>query len=200
MLPVMLNTENKLCVVVGAGKTSLRKTKSLIESGAKVRVISPLFSDGFEELEVEKIHSKYQKNLIKDAFLVITATNDRQLNLQVIKDAHSIGIFASSVTADIESDFYSCSIADMGKLKIAVSTEKSFPKLSAKICREIEKEYEIYKDLCPILEHYRKKVISENRDNSNELLSEMISDKAVEIFRSSKEEYVKYIEEILKHI
>lgn len=200
MLPVILNTEKKLCVVVGAGKTALRKTKSLLESGAFVRVISPRFAKGFEELKAEKICAEYEKDLIKGAFLVITATDDRQLNSQVIADAHDMGILVSSVTAENESDFYSCSVADMGKLKIAVSTEKSFPKLSAKICRDIEKEYRIYKDLCPILEDYRKRILSENRDNSGELLDRLISDKAIEIFRNGKEDYTKYIEEILKDI
>ena len=42
----MMNLENKLVVVIGGGRVALRKTVSLLESGAKVAVISPKLDIG----------------------------------------------------------------------------------------------------------------------------------------------------------
>ncbi len=41
LYPVNLNIADKLCLVVGGGAVALRKTKSLMACGAKIRVISP---------------------------------------------------------------------------------------------------------------------------------------------------------------
>jgi len=58
-LPVALNVQGKRCLIVGGGAVARRKAESLLECGAKVRVIAPQLCDEFEALleVVSVVHS-----------------------------------------------------------------------------------------------------------------------------------------------
>ena len=45
LYPVMVNMEGRLAVVVGGGGVAARKVADLLESGAKVKVVSPQIND-----------------------------------------------------------------------------------------------------------------------------------------------------------
>ena len=85
--PAFLNLKGKPCVVVGGGRVALRKIRSLLKAGAKIKVISPEVSE-----EIKKLHKKGKLRLIerpfrnsdlKGAFLVIAATSSRELHKKI---------------------------------------------------------------------------------------------------------------------
>ena len=41
LLPIFLKLEDRPCLVVGAGEIALSKIESLLEAGARVRVVAP---------------------------------------------------------------------------------------------------------------------------------------------------------------
>jgi precorrin-2 dehydrogenase/sirohydrochlorin ferrochelatase len=47
LYPVMINLEERLVTVIGAGEVALRKVEDLLDAGARVRVVSPVFPRGF---------------------------------------------------------------------------------------------------------------------------------------------------------
>ena len=48
--PIFLNLEGKKCVVVGGGEVALRKVRALLDSGARVVVVSPTLNPGLAQL------------------------------------------------------------------------------------------------------------------------------------------------------
>ena len=50
--PIFLDIDGKPCVVIGGGTVAERKIRSLLDSGAKVTVISPEVTPGIENSSV----------------------------------------------------------------------------------------------------------------------------------------------------
>ena len=178
MYPVMLNIEGKECTVIGGGKVALRKAKKLKNCGGAVTVIAPEFVEGFDDIKT--IRKCYTADDIKNSFLVIAATNDRELNLQISKDAKSLNILVSLTDDSSASDFVSPATAAVGDITLSVSTNSKFPLLAKKLCAVKSADLALYNLILPILEKYRQQIISENGDTKKVLLEYMISDEMLE--------------------
>ena len=50
--PVFFDLRGRPVLVVGAGKVALRKTRGLVEAGARVTVVAPRWEPEFERLPV----------------------------------------------------------------------------------------------------------------------------------------------------
>ena len=111
------------------------------------------------------IYDKYDEKYIEDSFVVVAATNDKQIN-------HEIGVYCNqkgklvNVVDDKElSNFTVPSYVKRGELLLSISTGGNSPSLSAKIKRELEQQYdESYEEYIELLGLARKKVIEENKD------------------------------------
>ena len=58
--PAMLRVAGKNCVIIGGGTVAARKLSTLLDAGAKVTVVAPLFCD-----EVQTLASAHGCTLIK---------------------------------------------------------------------------------------------------------------------------------------
>ncbi|QGU94316.1 bifunctional precorrin-2 dehydrogenase/sirohydrochlorin ferrochelatase [Clostridium bovifaecis] len=155
--PLMINIQNKLVIVVGGGKVALRKVEKVLEFQGMVRVVSPEYIDNFKDLKnrfserLEIIDDKYKDDYIKDAFLVIGATSNKDVNENIRKYCKENSILCNIVDNIAISDFIVPSSIKRGSLVIAVSTIGKSPTLASKIKKELEKvyshEYEEYIDL-----------------------------------------------------
>lgn len=176
MYPIMLNVQDRLCVIIGGGKVALRKAKKISESGAKVKVISADFIDGFKNFTT--VRKEYSASDIDNAFLVIAATNNRELNKQIAKDARKSNILVSLADNADYSDFTFPAFVTEGDMTFAVSTNGKFPLLAKKLCSEKSDDISFYNSLIPVLEKYRN-IISDK-----DILEFMISD---EMLKKAKE-------------
>jgi precorrin-2 dehydrogenase/sirohydrochlorin ferrochelatase len=161
--PVNLKIENKKCVVVGGGKVAERKINLLLEKGALVTVISPKITSLLEKLwratKVNYLPVTYSPSSLKDAFLVIAASNDRTVNSRVAKDADQLGILVNVVDSPAESSFILPAILSRGDLTIAVSTAGRSPALARKIKEDLALIYsKEYGDLIEILAQARERI------------------------------------------
>ena len=78
--PILLNIQDKKCLVVGGGNVAWRKVCSLKEAGARVTVVSPKFCPEMEnETGIEKIHQKYEEGFLNGAWVVIASTDDEEI-------------------------------------------------------------------------------------------------------------------------
>jgi len=161
--PVNLKIENKKCVVVGGGKVAERKIKLLLEKGALVTVISPkitlLIEKLWRETKISYLAVTYTSSPLKDAFLVIAASNDRTVNSRVAKDANRLGILVNVVDSPAESSFILPAILSRGDLTIAVSTAGKSPALARKIKEDLALIYsEEYGDLIEMIAQARERI------------------------------------------
>lgn len=195
MYPVMMNLKDKKCIVIGGGKTALRKAKKLTECGAEVTAVSPAFCDGFEELNIICKIKEYDKNDLIGAFLSIAATDSREVNLKIREDAKALGILVSLADAPELSDFISPASRSDGGITVAVSTNGAFPLLSKKLCEIKSEDISLYSAILPLLEKCRRKITAENGDTK--VLNALISEEMLELAKKDIVLFEKRIEEIL---
>lgn len=162
--PIFLDIKDKECVVVGGGIVAYRKIEPLLDAGAKVTVISP---DVIPEISamsgIEIRHRQYKPRDLKDAFLVIAATNNEKENKVVSKEALARHIFCNVVDQIDLCSFIVPSVVEKGLIKIAISTCGASPSLASKLRKRIDRhigqEYEI---LARILDKIRPLVLSQD--------------------------------------
>lgn len=143
------NFSGKEILVVGGGEISYRKIKKFLESQPKIKVVSRNFTQKLLELQeagkVELIKcevrdaEKFLRKLDPKPFLVVAATNDRCLNAELASAAKAAGCMVYVVDNSAESDFTLPATADLGDVKIAISTGGKSPAIAGILRRKIEK-------------------------------------------------------------
>ncbi len=143
--PVLLNLEGKEVVIVGGGRVAERKVNSLVESGAKVVVISPEVTRAIEGLSDRgKILLRRREFLPSDldgAWLVISATDDPFTQKQVFKEASGRRLFCNVVDQPELCSFIVPSVVRRGSLCISISTGGKSPALAKGLRKRIEGDF-----------------------------------------------------------
>jgi siroheme synthase (precorrin-2 oxidase/ferrochelatase) len=154
--PLFLDLVQRPVLVVGGGAVGLRKARSLVESAARVTVVSPQFNPGFDELkDLERITGPYAATHMARKMwrLAFAATNIREVNAHVQKHAQAAGILCCRCDDPDEGDFSGGAtqrlaanrkgdgrgiqaVGNLGGVTLVVSTTGASPMLSARICRQ----------------------------------------------------------------
>lgn len=166
--PINLNLDGKKVVVIGGGKIAQRKVTGLMETGADITVISPALTHQLNEYvqtgEINWQKKDFSTHDIQDAFLIIAATNQPEINHAVQQAAESHQLI-SLVDNPEESNFILPSVVKRGKLSIAVSTSGASPTLAKQIKQEISDQYgSEYKEYVDFLFTSRKYILQEIQD------------------------------------
>ena len=123
MYPIQLNVTNKQIVIIGGGKIAYRKLMQILkEDACSIRIISKKFLPQFFEIEHPKVKlltKCYDKNDIKNASLIIAATDDSKVNDQIKIDAkeHQLVNHASDQR---QSDFFNMLEIEFEDIKICL--------------------------------------------------------------------------------
>ncbi|MCW5204651.1 bifunctional precorrin-2 dehydrogenase/sirohydrochlorin ferrochelatase, partial [Desulfobulbus sp. N2] len=136
MYPVSLNIEGKLCAVVGGGNVAERKVLSLLNAHASVRIISPQLTELLSDLtangSVEWQSRGYQRGDLDGALLVFAATDNRDVQDAVVRDAQKAEVLVNVADAPDLCDFQVPAVVRRESLNIAISTNGTSPALAAK--------------------------------------------------------------------
>lgn len=105
--PLFVDLKDKNILVIGGGKVAFRKVLKLIPFEAKIIIVSPEICIELEKLLEENQNLIYKKKKvaiddIKKSFIVISATNDRNINNLIAATCKENNIFVNSVD-DIEN-------------------------------------------------------------------------------------------------
>ena len=136
--PVFLDLKDRPVLVVGAGKVALRKTRGLLESGARVTVVAPEWESEFEELPLRLVRRRFRASDLTNIFLVFAATDDRLTNHRIGIAAKGKGLFANIADSAEECGFVVPARVNRGDVQIAISTGGENPRLSAELRRKLE--------------------------------------------------------------
>ena len=137
--PIFLDLRDVPVLVVGGGKVALRKTRGLIEAGARVTVVAPELDAEFASLSVHIVPRRFRVPDLTGARLVFAATDDRRTNRRIGMAARDRAIFANIADAAEECSFLVPSRLQRGNLQIAISTGGVNPRVSAELRRKLEK-------------------------------------------------------------
>ncbi len=144
-LPLYHNLAGERCLVIGAGTTAVRKIRWLLRADAAVEVISPQISKEISALAAagklsitEKPFSK--EDLTADLRLVISATNNRQVNAEVYAAAIEAGVLVNCVDQPDLCTFIFPAIVDRSPILIAISSMGNAPTLARVVRGWIESQ------------------------------------------------------------
>ncbi len=153
--PAILMLDGCLGVVIGGGAVGERKVRTLLEAGARVKVITPQATPRLQKLAEQdriELHVRaYERGDLKGAAVVIASTDERDVNQAIYEEALDEGIPVNVVDDPPHCTFIAPSIIRRGDLLIAISTGGTNPAMAVRIRERLEKEfgpeYETYFDL-----------------------------------------------------
>ncbi len=123
-----------------------RKTASLLEAGARLRVVAPelgpeLAADPGLGARWGWLERPFLSEDVDGCLLVVAATDDRETNRRVAEAARAAGALANVVDDPDGSDFHVPSVVQRGSLQLTVSTGGRAPSVSARLRRRLEEDF-----------------------------------------------------------
>src|SRR3989338_1217247 len=138
-LPIFMNVEGRLCVVIGGGEVAHRKASVLLDAGATVKAVAPKFSDAFAgQHGIERVMGRFQSRHLDGAVLAIAATDDSAVNLDVSQQARARNIPVNVVDNPDLCTFIMPSILDRSPLLVAFSSGGASPVLTRMLRGKLE--------------------------------------------------------------
>jgi precorrin-2 dehydrogenase/sirohydrochlorin ferrochelatase len=142
---MFLKLARRRCVVVGAGRIAEGKIASLLEAGARVRVVAPHATPTIairaRERRLMWIQRPFEPADLDRAFLVVAAANSAKVHRVVYREARRRGVLCNAVDEPARCDFYYPAVVRRGDLQIAVSTSGRSPALAQRLRRELEAQF-----------------------------------------------------------
>lgn len=162
-LPLFIKLHQQPCLVIGAGGIAARKIELLASAGAKITVVALDFSDSVHEMQ-----TKYQLTLLQKPFdqsdikgfkLVISATNNSEINCRVAEAANASGILVNVVDSPALCSFIFPAIIDRSPIIAAVSSGGTSPVLARLLRARLESTIpHQYGQLAQLAEKFRQDV------------------------------------------
>ena len=158
--PMFVDLTDKKCIVAGGGNVAARKIAVLVGFGVKVQVVAPEICEELADMiridpraerrvehSGEEMGSRglivwikrcFEEYDLKDADLVIAATDDRDLNHRIAVMAKSRGQQVDSATDKNDCSFLFPAVVRRGESVVGISSSGSSPAVTAELKRRIE--------------------------------------------------------------
>ena len=133
-LPIFCRLDNKPVLLVGGGEVAERKARLLLDVGAQLTVVAPELDPELAELaangSIEWLAGEFAPQQLTGKWLVVAATDRREVNALVYQSANLARIFANVVDDPKRSSFIMPSIIDRSPLMVAISSGGKAPVLA----------------------------------------------------------------------
>ena len=121
-IAIAMHLQGKRVLIIGGGAVALRKARQFADEQALVTVLAPSFIPAFDALAVQRISAGYARACLRGYLLVYAASDDAELNAQIVRDAGEEGILCGSATQCAHATFTSMRQADAQTYTLALST------------------------------------------------------------------------------
>jgi precorrin-2 dehydrogenase/sirohydrochlorin ferrochelatase len=180
--------DGKKVVVVGGGSEGYRKIQNFLGGAAEITVVSSEFSEDLKavayqgKIKLKQAEINDVKNFVDQLNpkpdMLLAATDDLELNSQLVKAAKNVGCLVYCVSDPSLCDFIFPAVARVGDVRIAVSTGGKSPAMARELRKRIE-EFVTLEDLLEIeLQAYLRELLKgsvyDQRLRSN-LLNEILN-------------------------
>lgn len=139
----MIDVGEKTILVIGGGNVSLRKCLLFLDYGARITVISPQLDPVFDAIKdsITHICDIYREEYLTDAFALIAASDDTEVNRRAADRAKALGIPVNAVDDPENCTFFIPAVVHRGDLSIGISTGGKSPSLAGQIRRQLEDQF-----------------------------------------------------------
>ena len=143
IFPISLKLQQQTCLIVGGGAIAYRKAVLLAKAGAIIHVVAP----AIEAKLLQLVHSTQGQYLqapfsldmpLRHYRLVIAATNDKMVNIQVFECCEAENILVNSVDDLPHCRFMVPAIVDRSPLVLSIASNGTSPVLSRQIRTQLE--------------------------------------------------------------
>ncbi|MCQ2968760.1 MAG: NAD(P)-dependent oxidoreductase, partial [Clostridium sp.] len=150
--------------IIGGGRGSYIKARSLSNNGAKVEVLSREFIDDFKNISATLIKREYDKKFIEDKHIVIIAISDEETIDNIISDCNSLAkIYINS--SNFKNSMGVIPVKrDSRNILLSVNTKVGNPKGAVMIADKLAKEIAEYDDFIEFTAMIRNTIIMEKEE------------------------------------
>ena len=145
LFPAFLKLDQRSVLVVGAGKVGEQKIEGLLSTAARVTVValevSPSVQDWARAGRLTLHQRAFQPADLDGVFLAIVATQSRDLNEFIYREAQRHRVLCNVVDVPDLCDFFYPAVVRRGDLQIAISTSGQSPSLAQRIRKQLEQQF-----------------------------------------------------------
>ena len=133
-MPISISLKDRRCMVVGGGVFAVGEVENLLEYAAAITVVAPKMHDKLEfhakhgRVTLEK--REYRSPEAAGYGLVVSASEDAAVNVQVHRDARDAGVLVNTVDDLPHCDFIFPAVLRRDCLTAAISTAGKAPFVS----------------------------------------------------------------------
>jgi uroporphyrin-III C-methyltransferase/precorrin-2 dehydrogenase/sirohydrochlorin ferrochelatase len=164
LYPLFADLNGLQVLVVGGGNVAERKVAALLEAGAVVRVGAPHLLPALAEQVVDgritHIDGDFEPSWLDDVWLVIAATDNRELNAEVAARATERRILSNVVDDPALSRFQVPAVVDRAPLTIGISTAGAAPMFARRVRETLESHLDpAIGPLVALAQRHRKAIV-----------------------------------------
>ncbi len=155
--PFYIDIKDRECIVIGGGKTAFRKIRNLIPFEPHIKVISPEILPDISGIpDIEIIRRRYKDGDIDNAFMVISASDNKNLNEEIFRKCRDKNILVNTVDNTENCGFIFPSLVHEGDITIGISTSGKSPVYSKFLRKNIEDMLDdYYLEIFEVLSRFR---------------------------------------------
>jgi precorrin-2 dehydrogenase/sirohydrochlorin ferrochelatase len=191
--PVFLDLHDRWVLVVGGGQVAERKVTQLLESGARVRVVSLDLTLRLTQLaqagRIAYRQGEFDERDLDGVWLAIGATDDSRVNKQVAQAAAPRNVFCNIVDVPSLCSFLSPAIVMRGDVQIAISTSGRSPALAQRLKREIATQVgPEYAQLADLMSQWRSQVMEKipHQQQRAEVFHRLVESDILDLLRAGR--------------
>lgn len=142
--PVYLDLRHRPCFVLGGCGMAAEKVRGLLESKARVTVISPDLNEELNRMAAEGridwISRRFRRGDLRTAFLVIVVMQPSAVSEAVWEETRGRNVLVNTLDDVPHCDFIAPAIVRRGDLTVAISTGGKAPVLAVRLRQRLERE------------------------------------------------------------
>lgn len=136
-LAAFLNLSGETAVVVGGGPVALRRARTLLGAGLRVRVVAPELHPDLAALPVGHHPRPYRPGDVAGARVVVAATDSAEVNGAVTAEAHAAGLLVNHAGDAARGNLRFPAVTRRGGVEVAFTTGRELPLLAQALAERI---------------------------------------------------------------
>ncbi len=137
LFPIALKLEGRRVLVVGSGPVAETKAKSLLESGARIRLVAPDAGFDWTHPGLQLRRRRFRAQDLDDCWLVVSAATP-EVHREVAEQAQRRRTFVIAVDDPGNGTAHAAAVLRRGGLTLGISTDGAAPALSGLVREALE--------------------------------------------------------------